>query len=335
MSLGACVCDPPWTGPLCDQDPCAALENSCGGRGRCVGVDDSSYVCECLSGYSGRDCEHDCASTCAGEAPAFGCNPGAIAQFQLCNAGGGCAYTDTTPRQRRASRRISSYIAVDACAANVLREAERLLPGGRVRARRRHLRAADDAAGRHAVQLGGARRRTAGVCVGVLGDAGGGAPGADADAPTNTTADAAAQLAAGIGGGVGGAVAAAALVAVAVSPCRRRPAAARAAAAGPWLDGGGSRVDQNRWERTGEGSRRARVDLGAATAEGGVDAAGVVKALHGDGRSVLLQRSGRTDVVDRADTAAAAAVAPAAAAAAECAAVHDEQVVSEYVSDVR
>ena len=98
----------------------------------------------------------------------------------------------------------------------------------------------------------------------------------------------------------------------------------------PRLDGGWSRVDQApqlRRQRTGEGSRRARLDLGAAAAEGGVDAARVVKALHRDGRSLLLQRSGRTDVVDRADTAAAAAVAPAAAAAAECAAVHDEQVV--------
>ena len=99
----------------------------------------------------------------------------------------------------------------------------------------------------------------------------------------------------------------------AVAVCCRGggPRAARAAAAGPWLHGGRSCVDQNRRQRTGEGSRRARLDLGAATAEGSVDATRVVKALHGGGRSLLLQRSGRTYVMDRADTAAAAAVAPA------------------------
>ena len=94
VSRHACACNPPWTGPRCDQDPCAARNVTCSGRGMCVGYDDASWRCECAAGYSGLTCEHDCATVCPGEHP-FGCNPSVDAPFHFCAPNGNCAYVQT------------------------------------------------------------------------------------------------------------------------------------------------------------------------------------------------------------------------------------------------
>ena len=101
VSQSACVCEAPFTGPLCEQDPCAAVAEPCGGHGTCVGTGDSDYSCTCESGHSGRRCEHDCTAVCSGDFPfecnAGGCSPSGAcpAPYILCNGGGGCMYVDT------------------------------------------------------------------------------------------------------------------------------------------------------------------------------------------------------------------------------------------------
>ncbi|XP_066518454.1 slit homolog 2 protein [Hoplias malabaricus] len=52
-----CVCEPGWTGPLCDQqlnDPC--IGNKCV-RGTCVPINSFSYSCRCVEGFVGVLCD--------------------------------------------------------------------------------------------------------------------------------------------------------------------------------------------------------------------------------------------------------------------------------------
>ena len=66
VSIGACICEPPYTGPTCERDPCQQSGENCNGRGTCIGVGDVSTRCECNFGYSGSSCELDCSTSCTG-----------------------------------------------------------------------------------------------------------------------------------------------------------------------------------------------------------------------------------------------------------------------------
>ena len=58
-----CTCNAGWTGPICDQQPCAS--QTCSGHGTCSAVGDTDWRCTCVTGYTGRTCSNSCDS--------FGC----------------------------------------------------------------------------------------------------------------------------------------------------------------------------------------------------------------------------------------------------------------------
>merc|ERR1711940_90583 len=72
VSRGACVCEPPYAGPLCEHDPCAAAGTQpCGAHGTCVGKGDTDFTCVCEPGHSGPRCETDCTAHCGGNGGVF------------------------------------------------------------------------------------------------------------------------------------------------------------------------------------------------------------------------------------------------------------------------
>eukprot|EP00961_Rhodomonas_salina_P029645 399281-Rhodomonas_salina.1 len=95
VSQAACVCEAPWSGPLCDQNPCALSGRACSGHGRCVAVGDIDAACECDVGYSGDNCEDSCFGFCEGNAGVypFGCATDVAGAVKyLCGPTGGCSY---------------------------------------------------------------------------------------------------------------------------------------------------------------------------------------------------------------------------------------------------
>lgn len=106
----ACACEPPWTGSRCTHNPCEG--RSCGGRGTCVGVGDQTWRCECDAGFSGRECEFECGSVCAGSAPSFGCSAARVDAFQFCGPAGGCQYA---PALADGNAGWCAYSTDDAC----------------------------------------------------------------------------------------------------------------------------------------------------------------------------------------------------------------------------
>ena len=88
----ACICEDGWSGNLCQFNPCATLNKTCSGNGKCVAFGDVDAVCECNDGYSGENCEVSCDGFCQGTYP-FGCNPN-LNDVVLygCNQYGGCSY---------------------------------------------------------------------------------------------------------------------------------------------------------------------------------------------------------------------------------------------------
>ena len=116
VSRRACICEPPFTGPTCELDPCAANGETCSGRGTCVGVGDTSTRCVCERGYSGPSCELDCSATCAGNGGLypFGCNDGLAAPVHFCGPSGGCQYANSLTEGNPG---WCAYKVEDACAA--------------------------------------------------------------------------------------------------------------------------------------------------------------------------------------------------------------------------
>jgi len=71
-SGSSCICDSGWTGPTCDQFPCAG--QTCSGHGTCLAVGDTDWRCSCQDGYSGRSCSGNCDSFgCATNTFAYSC----------------------------------------------------------------------------------------------------------------------------------------------------------------------------------------------------------------------------------------------------------------------
>ena len=93
VSQKACICEEPWTGPLCDQNVCNEPgAATCGGHGKCVPAGGRSTKCQCQEGYSGANCSTSCDAQCKGTYP-YGCAGDVSGQVHLrCNAGGGCSY---------------------------------------------------------------------------------------------------------------------------------------------------------------------------------------------------------------------------------------------------
>ena len=105
VAVGACVCQPPWTGPNCNLNPCRDANQTCSGHGRCEAIDDGrGWRCGCEIGFSGTQCEATCAGFgCQATSFPFGCNGadmGAVSHF--CQRGGGCAALRCTPRAHAA-----------------------------------------------------------------------------------------------------------------------------------------------------------------------------------------------------------------------------------------
>ena len=98
VSLGACVCEVPWAGPLCDRTPCLDAARTCSGHGTCAAVGDTATRCDCDTGYSGAECDTTCIGTCqggGGEYP-FGCASHIDGAAELlCGPTGGCSYPST------------------------------------------------------------------------------------------------------------------------------------------------------------------------------------------------------------------------------------------------
>ena len=114
----ACICEPPYTGPTCELDPCDEAGETCSGRGRCVGVGDVGTRCECGVGYSGAHCEIDCSSACTGGGGVypFGCNPAVASAVHFCGPSGGCQYADSITQGHTG---WCAYKVADACASTV------------------------------------------------------------------------------------------------------------------------------------------------------------------------------------------------------------------------
>ena len=75
----ACVCEPPWSGPTCELNPCASVAADACGRGRCV-ANGGGWACECETGYSGARCDVGCDGVCNGVYP-YGCNAGVPSSY--------------------------------------------------------------------------------------------------------------------------------------------------------------------------------------------------------------------------------------------------------------
>ena len=109
VSAGACVCESPWSGPLCDMNPCAAGTTgfrACSGHGTCAPTPGAGSLdglaathCVCAAGYSGPMCTASCDGQCAGGGGTFpyGCAETAAADTYAlqCGASGGCSYPST------------------------------------------------------------------------------------------------------------------------------------------------------------------------------------------------------------------------------------------------
>ena len=105
MSLGACVCENPWSGPLCDKNLCALdspLYKSCSGNGVCKPLGDEDTRCECDQGYSGINCENSCDGICKGGGGVFpyGCAGGPWDEIYAlqCGHNGGCYYPSSADK---------------------------------------------------------------------------------------------------------------------------------------------------------------------------------------------------------------------------------------------
>ena len=105
VSLGACVCENPWSGPLCDKNLCALdspLYKSCSGNGVCKPLGDEDTRCECDQGYSGINCENSCDGICKGGGGVFpyGCAGGPWDEIYAlqCGHNGGCYYPSSADK---------------------------------------------------------------------------------------------------------------------------------------------------------------------------------------------------------------------------------------------
>jgi plastocyanin len=104
VSQQACVCEPPWFGPLCDQNPCSSESpgfRNCSGHGQCVpaGGGANQTTCSCHNGYTGDACDVSCDGYCQGSGGKYPYGCAALAAADtfalLCGKSGGCSYPDT------------------------------------------------------------------------------------------------------------------------------------------------------------------------------------------------------------------------------------------------
>ena len=121
VSIGACICEPPYTGPTCERDPCQQSGENCNGRGTCIGVGDVSTRCECNFGYSGSSCELDCSTSCTGNGGVYpyGCAAANANPVHLCQVGGeGCQYTTSySPSSGWCAYKVADACGSVTCAA--------------------------------------------------------------------------------------------------------------------------------------------------------------------------------------------------------------------------
>ena len=88
VSKHACVCEPPWSGPRCDLNPCDGPDAvSCGAHGTCSAVGDTGMQCDCDAGWSGEAC--DCACSGQGVNGQGFCPSAGSSDVQLCQINGG------------------------------------------------------------------------------------------------------------------------------------------------------------------------------------------------------------------------------------------------------
>mmetsp|Transcript_20603 Transcript_20603/g.50593 ORF Transcript_20603/g.50593 Transcript_20603/m.50593 type:complete len:1472 (+) Transcript_20603:229-4644(+) len=92
----ACICEPGWTGPLCDYNPCTDQGRTCSGHGTCIAIGKFETQCECDPGFSGNDCESSCDGFCPGSFP-YGCLTDSPGKASLgCARNGGCWYLNAS-----------------------------------------------------------------------------------------------------------------------------------------------------------------------------------------------------------------------------------------------